>query len=122
MPLGIRRTGFQAHHVRVIELQLGHVFDGHQALAGRNQLAEDIQHGGLAGAGAATDQDVAAPCHRQLDEVENALVDGPGGQQVGALEHVLAKLADRQARAVQRHRRNDRIDPAAVGHARIDHG
>ena len=43
------------------------------------------------------------------------------GHQVRAFEHVLAKLSNRQARAVQRNRRDDRIDPAAIGHARVDH-
>ncbi|MNH02405.1 hypothetical protein D3C79_616440 [compost metagenome] len=49
------------------------------------------------------------------------LVDGTGSEQVGTFEHVLAEFADRQARPVQGHGWNDRIDPAAVGQARVDH-
>jgi hypothetical protein len=60
-------------------------------------------------------------CPRPLEEVVDRLVDGLHGHQVGALEHVLAKLADRQARAIEGNRRNDRVDPAAIRQARIDH-
>ena len=49
------------------------------------------------------------------------LIDGLHRHQVGALEHVLAKFADRQARPVESNRRDDRVDPAAIGQARIDH-
>ncbi|MNJ33823.1 hypothetical protein D3C77_285130 [compost metagenome] len=121
VPLGIGRAGFQAHHMGMVQLQLGHILDAHKTFMGRDQLTEDIQQRGLAGAGTAADQDVAALGHRQLKKRQDVHVDGAGGQQVGTLEHVLAEFTDRQARPVQRYRRDDRIDPATVGHARIDH-
>ncbi|MCY1181356.1 hypothetical protein D9M73_218560 [compost metagenome] len=122
MAFGIGRAGFQAHHVRVVELQFGHILDCHQAFTGADLLAQDVEQSGLAGAGATADQDVATAGHSQLEEVEDGLVNRAHGQQVGAFEHVLAKLSDRQAWPVQGNRRNDRVDPAAIGHARIDHG
>ncbi|MNO92898.1 hypothetical protein D3C76_844840 [compost metagenome] len=103
------------------QLQFGDVFDGHQALVGVDQLAEDVQQRGLAGAGAAADQDIAALAHGLLQELVDRLVDGLHGHQVSAVEHVLAEFSDRQARPVECNRRNDRVDPAAVRQARIDH-
>ncbi|MNK80804.1 hypothetical protein D3C87_1005340 [compost metagenome] len=121
MAFGIRWTGFQAHHMRVAELQFGNVFNGHQAFVGVDQLAENVQQRGLAGAGAAADEDVAALAHGFLEEFVDRLIDGLHGHQVGAVEHVLAEFSNRQARAVEGNRRNDRVDPAAVRQARIDH-
>ena len=121
VPFGIWRTGFQAHHVRVAELQFGDVFDGHQPFVRVDQLAENVQQRGFAGAGAAADQNVAALVHGFLDEIEDRLIDGLHRHQVSAFKHVLAKLSNRQAWAVEGDRRNDRIDPAAIGQACIDH-
>ncbi len=121
MPFGVGRAGFQAHHMRVTELQLGYVLDGHQTLITVDQLAQHVEHGGLARAGAAADQNVAAFADGLLEELENRLIDGLHGHQVGALEHVLAEFPDRQARAVQRNGRNDRVDPAAIGQACVNH-
>ncbi|MNZ48618.1 hypothetical protein D3C78_663660 [compost metagenome] len=121
MALGIRRAGFQAHHMRVVQLQFSDILNAHQPFMWGDQLAEDIEQSSLAGAGAAADQDVAAPRHRQVEKIEDVLVNGARGQQVSAFEHVLAKLTDRQARTIQCHRRDDGIDPAAIGHTRVDH-
>jgi len=122
VPFGIRRAGFQAYYVGVAQLQFGHIFDGDEPLMGVDQLAQNVQQRGFTGAGTAADQDVAALAHGLLEELENQLIDGLHGHQVAAFEHVLAKLSDRQAGAVQGNRRNDRIDPTPVRQPRIDHG
>ncbi|MNP07683.1 hypothetical protein D3C76_997180 [compost metagenome] len=121
MSLGIRRAGLQAHHVRMVELQFRGVLDGDQALVAIDEQAQDVEQGGLARAGAAADQDVAAPADGLPEELQDRLVDRLRGQQVGALQQVATKLADRQAGAVEGDGRDDRVDPAAVGQARVHH-
>jgi len=121
MPFGIGRAGFEAHHMGMAQLQFGYVLDGDQAFMGVDQLAEDIEQRGFTGTGTTADQDIAALAHRLLKELIDRLVDGLHGHQVAALQHVLAKFPDRQARAIQGNGRNDRVDPAAIGQACIDH-
>jgi len=44
----IRRTGLQSHNVRLLQLQLGRVLDGHDTLTVRNKTRENIEHRRLA--------------------------------------------------------------------------
>ena len=41
--LDVGRPGLQAHDVRLLELQLGRVLDGDDALMGRDEAGEDVQ-------------------------------------------------------------------------------
>src|SRR3546814_14859029 len=50
----------EARHVCLLELQLCRVLDGQDALAPVDEGGHGVQHGGLAAAGAAGDQHVAA--------------------------------------------------------------
>jgi hypothetical protein len=58
LALDVGRAGLQPHHVRLLQLQLGRVLDGDDALVVRDERRQDVQQRRLAGAGAARDQDV----------------------------------------------------------------
>ena len=58
LALEIGRAGLQPHDMRLLQLQLGRVLDRDHALAGVDQLRHGVEHRGLAGAGAAGDDDV----------------------------------------------------------------
>src|ERR1051326_6203862 len=53
LALDVRRPGLQPTDVRLLQLQLGGVLDGDQALLLRDEGGERVEHRGLAGAGAA---------------------------------------------------------------------
>ena len=53
----VGRTGFKAHDVFMAEAEFGRIFDGDEALVMPDVLSQDVQKGGLAGAGAAGDED-----------------------------------------------------------------
>ena len=57
---GVGRPCLQPHDVVAGQPQLGGVLDGDDALAGRDAAGEGVEQRGLAGAGAARDEDVAA--------------------------------------------------------------
>ncbi|MOA16634.1 hypothetical protein D3C78_1368560 [compost metagenome] len=95
MPVGIRRPGFQAHHVLVLELQLCGILDGDDPLVRIDDLAENVEQRGLAGTSAAADKDVAAARHCELQELEDLRAQRARSQQIGASQHVLAELANR---------------------------
>ena len=56
----VGRAGFQAHHMRLLQLQFGGVLAGDDALFGVDIGGHAVEQRGLARAGAAGDQDVAA--------------------------------------------------------------
>ena len=58
-PFQVRGARLQPDHVRLLQLQLRCVLDGDDALVMRDHAAQGVQQRGLAGAGAAGDQDVA---------------------------------------------------------------
>ena len=60
LALEIGRAGFEAHHVRLLQLQLGGVLAGDDALVGVDEAGQAVEQRGLARAGAAGDQHVAA--------------------------------------------------------------
>ena len=87
----------------------------------RNVLRQNIQEGGLAGAGAAGDQNADPRLHRGRQHLHHLRRDALqlhqliGGQRTGA------KTADRQRRPIQRQRRNNGIDARAVRQPGVDH-
>ena len=56
--LDVRRAGLEAHHVLLVELQLDRVLDRDDALVAGNEARQHVEQRGLAGAGAAGDEDV----------------------------------------------------------------
>ena len=75
----------------------------------------------LAGAGAAGDDDVEASADAGVEEVGGLLRDRAEVDEVVHRQRVGGELADRQRRAVDRERRDDGVDTAAVGKAGVDH-
>ena len=51
----VGRAGFQAHHVRLLQLQFGRVLAGDDALVVVDEVREAVEQRGLARAGAAGD-------------------------------------------------------------------
>jgi hypothetical protein len=56
----VGRPGFQAHHVRLLQLQFGGVLAGDDALGRVDEGGQGVEQGGLARARTARDDDVAA--------------------------------------------------------------
>ena len=118
--LDVRRAGLQAQHVLLVQLELGGVLDGDDALVGGDERRDDVERGRLAGAGTAGDDDVAAAEHAGPQEVAHGRREGAEGDQVGVGERVLGELADGEHRAVERDGRDDGVDAGAVGQAGVD--
>ena len=121
LALDVGRARLEPHHVPLPQHQLGGVFDGDDALAIGDEAREHVEERGLAGAGAARDEDVEARADRRLEEVQHRLRQRLALDEVLGAEPVGAEPADRQHRAVERQRRNDRVDTRAVGQARVHH-
>ncbi|MNC08324.1 hypothetical protein D3C75_559050 [compost metagenome] len=113
-PLDVRRPGFQAHHVGLLQLQFGRVLDGDDPLVVRNETGQDIEHGGLAAAGTAGNQHVQAPTDNRLEQQGNGRGQRPHLDQAVGIEQVHRKAPDRHARAVDGQRRDNRVDPRTV--------
>ncbi|MNS95310.1 hypothetical protein D3C72_1295640 [compost metagenome] len=121
LALGATDAALQAHHMRVVERELGGVFHGDDAFVGRHVAGQRIEQRGLARAGAAGDQDVAAAQHHRLQQRLHRCIEGALGQQLVGGEGVLAELADGHHRPVHRQWRDDRVEAATIGQACIDH-
>ena len=113
------RSRLQAADVLLVQLQLGGVLDGDDAVFDRDEAGQHVQEGGLAGAGAARDDDVGLGEHGRLQEAEAGLVAAAEPDEVFDLEGVPRELANREQRAVQRERPDDRVDTGAVGQSSV---
>ncbi|MNI19368.1 hypothetical protein D3C73_728040 [compost metagenome] len=113
-PLDVRRPGFQAHHVGLLQLQFGRILDGDDPLVVRNETGQHIEHGGLAAAGTAGNQHVQAPTDNRLEQQGNGRGQRPHLDQAVGIEQVHRKAPDRHARAVDGQRRDNRVDPRTV--------
>ena len=106
----------------LLELELGRVLDGDDALVGGDEGGQHVQRGGLAGAGTAGDDDVEPPAHAGVEEVGRAVAQRAELDQVVDRQRVGGELSDGQRAAVDRQRRHDGVHAAAVGEAGVDHG
>ena len=117
----VRRPRLEPDDVTLAHHQLGGVLDRDDALEVRDEAGEHVQQRRLAGAGAARHDDVETAGDRRAQEIEHRL-----GHRL-ALDHVFgadpagAKTPDRERRAVDRERRNDRVDARPVPQPRVDH-
>ncbi|KTT92345.1 hypothetical protein NS44R_14630, partial [Mammaliicoccus sciuri] len=68
LALDVRRPGFQPHHMRLLQLEFGGVFAGDDALVVLDIVGQAVQQRGLAGAGAARDDHVAADAADDLQD------------------------------------------------------
>src|SRR5258708_26573055 len=117
--LDVGGAGFQPHHMRLLQLKLGGVFAGDDALVVLDELGQTVQERGLAGAGAAGNQHVAADAADNLENFGAFRRDGAELDQLIERQLVLFEFADGERGAVDRQRRHDGIDAAAVGETRV---
>ena len=115
----VGRPGFQAHHVRLLQLQFGGVLAGDDALVVVDELGEAVEQRGLAGAGAAGDDGVDAAAADDLEDLGAFRRDRAELDQLLERELVLLELADGERRPVDRQRRHDDVDARAVRQARV---
>ena len=119
--LDVRRTRLQPDDVLLAQLQFGGVLDRDDALVARDERRQHVQRRRLARAGAAADEDVQPAAHAGREQVRRRGGHRAEVDEIVDVERVGGELADRQHRAVERDRRQHRVDAAAVGQARVDH-
>jgi hypothetical protein len=107
-------TGLEAQHVLLMQLELGGILDGDDALVHRDVSRQDVQRRRLPGAGTARDDDVPASSDAGVQQVTDLGRERPEGQQVAVGERVRGELPDRQHRPVDRDRWDDRVDTGTV--------
>ena len=121
LALDIGRARFEPGDMGLLQLKLGRILDRHDPLAIVDERRHGVEHGRLARAGAARDQHVEPRRDDRLQHFRDLRRDRADLDQAGHADRGLGELADRQQRAVERQRRNHRVDAAAVGQARVDH-
>ena len=107
--------------MRLLQLQLGRVFDSNQALADADRRRECIQQRGLARTRAAGDHRRDPAAHGTIQKVGHRLGHGPELDQALQRQRLLGKLADRDRTPVDGHRRNGGVYPATIRQASVDH-
>ena len=117
----VRRPRLEPRHVLLVQLQFGRVLDRDDTLALADEARQHVEQRGLAGAGAAADQHVQPGAHAVREKVEHRLRQRAQRDEVVGLQPLGRETADREQRAVDRQRRNDRVDARAVGEPRVDH-
>ncbi len=110
-PLEVRRPRLQRDQMAMIELQFGGVLDGDDALAGRDEIRQHVQAGGLARSGATGDDDVAALLDADAQELGHAGGQGAEIEHVGHLQVTPREFSDGECRTFQRQRCDDCVDP-----------
>ena len=115
----VRRAGFQPHHMRLLQLKLGGVLAGDDALVVLDIVGQAVQQRGLAGAGTAGDQHVAADAADDLQDLRAFRRDRAELDQLVERQLVLLEFADGERGAVDRERRHDGVDAGAVGEAGV---
>src|SRR5258706_3911332 len=104
------------------ELQLGRVFDRDDSLVAWYVARHHVEERGLTAARAAAYQNVRPRHHTCLEEAKGALAAAPEPDQVVHVERPADELADVEQMAVDRHRRNRRVNPRAVQQACVTDG
>ncbi len=99
--LEVGRPGLQADDVRLLQLQLGGVLAGDDALVRLDEARQAVEQRGLARAGAARDHDVAADPADDLEELRALRRDRTELGELVEGELVALELADGERR---RHR------------------
>src|SRR5207244_4964056 len=119
---GVGGPGREVDDVGLLELELGRVLDGDDALTVGDERRQDVQVGRLAGAGTARDEDVELAPDAGLENDGQVEREGPEVDQVLHRERVGGELPDRQHRAVNGQRRDDGVHAGPVWEAGVDHG
>src|SRR5450759_3328156 len=114
LAVDVLRPRLEPADMLLVELQLGRVLDGHDAVLDRDESGQHVEERGFSGAGAARDDDVGLGQYRRLEEPEAGLIAAAEADEVLNLERVARKLADREQRPVQRERADDGVDTRAI--------
>ncbi len=121
-PFDVGRPRFERRRgANGCSLQLGGVFDRDDALVVGNEVRQHVEERRLAGAGAAGDDDVLALLDADLEKRRHRCRQRAVADQVVGVELASCELADGQRRALERERRDDRVDARAVFQPRVDH-
>ena len=115
------RSRLQAAHVRLLQLQLGGVLDGDQALPVRDVAGQRIEECGLAAAGAAGNDDREARLDRLAEDLGHRRAQRPRLDQGLHVEGLGCELADRDQRPIDRDRPDRHVDARSVGQPGVDH-
>src|SRR4030081_3740543 len=116
----VGRAGLELDPVRLLQLQLGGILAGDEALGLRNERGQDVQQSRLAGAGATRDQDVESRPHARAEEGHQFRARrAEAVDDIGRSPLLLGELSDREARTFERDGRNDHVDTRAVLQARV---
>ena len=120
LALHVRGASLERDDVGLPEAELRRVLDRDDSLRLRNVAREHVEQRRLAAAGAAGDDDVLARHHRAREKARHAGVERPVRDEVLHRERRRGKLANRDARAADGERPDDRVDARAVLEARVD--
>src|SRR5262249_43166742 len=105
--------------VRLLQLQLGGVLAGDDALVVVDELREAIEQRGLARAGTAGDDGVHPASTDYFEDFGPLGGDGAEPDQLLERQLVLLEFADGERGSVDRERRHDDVDAGAVGQTRV---
>src|SRR5208283_670180 len=117
----VGRPRFEPDHVRLLEAQFGRVFNRHNSLVGRHEQRHAVKQGRFTRAGAAANQDVEPRAHDGAYKLDALWHQRLLRDQIVDVVAPASESANRQRRAVQRQRRNDRVDTRTVGQPRVNH-
>ena len=112
LALDVRRASLEAEHVALVERELGGVLDRHDPLVVRDRRRERVQQRRLARARAARDEHVALGLDAAAQELDRLLRERADVDHVLHREAPAAELPDRQQRAGEGQRRDDRVHAA----------
>ncbi|MBA7476868.1 hypothetical protein ES703_88786 [subsurface metagenome] len=115
----VGRAGFQPHHMRLLQLELGGVLASDDALVMLDIVGQAVQQRRLAGAGTAGDQHVAADAADDLQDFGALRRDRAELDQLVKRQFVLLELTNGERGAIDRQRRHDGVDAGAVGEAGV---
>ena len=104
-----------------MQLKFRRVFDRDDAFLVADEAGEDVQQRRLAGAGAAADDAVQARADAVNQEVEHRAGERPQRDEILGLQPFGRETADREQRAVDGERRNDRVDARSIRQSGVDH-
>jgi len=107
--LNVGGPRFQAYDVVLVQLQLRGVFNRDDAFAIGNVGGQHVEERGLAGAGAARNQNVEARFHATTQKFQHSCGERVVLEQIVSGERITAETPDREAGAVDRQRGNDGV-------------
>ena len=102
------------------QLKFGRVLNGDDALVVRNIGRENVQKCGLAGPGAAGNDKIYPPDDAGSQKFGYLFVQAAKTDQVLFGKGILGEFSDSDRRPGQGQRRDDSVDPGAVGQTGID--